>query len=351
MRTRQKPLFTISLSLAAGVIGIQLVDRAAGSVAAREPSEQEQIAFFDSQVHPILETHCYRCHGAEEKLKGNLRLTSRAGLIQGGDQGPAINLQDLPQSLLLQMISYQDDDHQMPPKSKLPQQSIQVLSQWVLSGAPYNPDREISGHSKPSKFNTEVNEKTKNYWCFRPIDQPALPVIGASEWSKNPIDAFIYQRLADEGLQPNPPATRLHLIRRAYYDLTGLPPSPEQVAAFAADSSPEAFERIVDQLLASPHYGEKWGRHWLDLVRYAETNGYERDGPKAFAWRYRDYVIQSFNEDKPYDQFVMEQLAGDELDLVTPTSLIATGYHRLGIWDDEPVDADQAFFDSLDWSS
>ena len=156
------------------------------------------------------------------------------------------------------------------------------------------------------------------------------------------------RKLEAKGLSPNPPADKRQLVRRLYYDLTGLPPTPAEVEAFVADRSPGAYDALVDRLLDSPHYGEKWGRHWLDLVRYAETNSYERDDPKPNVWRYRDYVIRSFNDDKPYDQFVREQLAGDELSRPTPDSLIATGYYRLGIWDDEPADRDLARYDELD---
>src|SRR5262249_18634438 len=155
-------------------------------------------------------------------------------------------------------------------------------------------------------------------------------------------------QLEAKGLSPAPPADRVALIRRATYDLTGLPPTPEQVEAFVHDRAPDAYARLLDQLLDSPHYGEKWGRHWLDLVRYAETNGYERDGPKPFAWRYRDYVIRSFNADKPYNRFLKEQLAGDELPGGGAEAIIATGYYRLGLWDDEPADPDQARYDELD---
>ena len=167
-------------------------------------------------------------------------------------------------------------------------------------------------------------------------------------WITNEIDQFVFDQLKTNSLSPNPIASKHTLIRRAYYDLIGLPPSPDEVEAFLADDSPAAYEKLVDRLLASKHYGEKWGRHWLDLVRYAESNSYERDGTKPFVWRYRDYVIRSLNDDKPYDQFIIEQLAGDELETETPDSLIATGYYRLGKWDDEPVDHEQAWFDDMD---
>jgi len=186
------------------------------------------------------------------------------------------------------------------------------------------------------------------HWPYRALQRPATPEVNRSDWPANPIDAFILARLEAAGLQPAPPADRRTLIRRAYYDLIGLPPTPEQVRAFVDDNDPRAYEKLIDELLASPHYGEKWGRHWLDLVRYAETNSFERDGVKPNVWRYRDYVIRSFNDDKPYDQFIREQLAGDELDEVTPETLIATGFYRLGLWDDEPADREQAYYDGLD---
>ena len=196
----------------------------------------------------------------------------------------------------------------------------------------------------------EVNERTKNYWAFRPVEAMEPPSGGDAAGQKNPADRFVYHRLAEAGLTPNGPASKRDWIRRATYDLTGLPPSIGDVRVFEADKSPEAYGRVVDRLLASNHYGEKWGRHWLDLVRYAQSNGYERDGEKFFIWRYRDYVIRSFNEDKPFDRFTMEQLAGDELDDPSVDTLIATGYQRLPLWDDEPIDAKLGryeYFDSI----
>ena len=187
----------------------------------------------------------------------------------------------------------------------------------------------------------QVTAEAKNFWSFRPLTRPPVPVVEDPGWSRHPIDAFVRTRLAAAGLVPNPPAEKTALVRRVYYDLIGLPPSPAEVRAFQEDHSPDAFEKVVDRLLESPHYGERWGRHWLDLVRYAETNSYERDGAKPQVWRYRDYVIRSFNDDKPYDQFLIEQLAGDDLEPRTPERLIATGFYRLGIWDDEPTDKEQ----------
>ncbi|MHC5005280.1 MAG: DUF1549 domain-containing protein, partial [Planctomycetota bacterium] len=188
----------------------------------------------------------------------------------------------------------------------------------------------------------------ESWWSYRPLGRPEVPPVRDGAWVRTPIDAFILAGLEEAGLAPAPPADRIALIRRATYDLTGLPPTPEEVDAFLSDEAPGAWERLVDRLLASPHYGEKWGRHWLDLVRFGETDSYERDRLKPAAWKYRDYVIDSFNADKPYDRFLLEQLAGDELDEVTLETMIATGYYRLGIWDDEPTDVLQAQYDDLD---
>ena len=195
---------------------------------------------------------------------------------------------------------------------------------------------------------TEINETTKNSWSNRPLKTPEVPKVGDPEWQKNPIDAFILSKLNDNGLKPNPPASRDELARRAYLNITGLAPTPEQVANFVADKSPDAWANLVNQLLDSPQYGEKWARHWLDVVRYAESNGFERDSNKPHIWRYRDWVIDAYNNDKPYDRFIMEQLAGDELDDMNHESMIATGFFRLMQWDDEPVDRLQHRYDVLD---
>jgi hypothetical protein len=200
-------------------------------------------------------------------------------------------------------------------------------------------------HAKPPP-----PDQARYFWSFQTVKRPPVPAVKRTDWVRNPVDAFVLARLEEKGYTPAPPAAKVQLLRRAYYDLIGLPPTPAEVDAFVADQSPDAYEKVIDRLLASPHYGEKWGRHWLDLVRYAETNSYERDGPKPNAWRYRDYVIKSFNDDKPYDRFVREQIAGDEMPEAKSNSepVVATGYYRLGIWDDEPTDPIQSRYDGLD---
>jgi len=304
-----------------------------------------QAAFFETRVQPILKARCLKCHGGEAKVRGNFRVDSRAAVLRGGDEGPAITLERPEESLLLQAIHY--DGLEMPPAGKLPGAEIDVLTRWVKEGLAWPAaDRPAA---VPAATATSADAgKPSSRWAYGEVVRPALPAARNPSWVRNPIDALLLARLESAGLEPAPPAERVALIRRLTYDLTGLPPSPEEVDAFIADHAPDAYERLVDRLLASPHYGEAWGRHWLDLVRYAETNGYERDSAKPHAWRYRDYVIGAFNQDKPYDRFLHEQLAGDEIDPSSAEALIATGFYRLGLWDHEPVDFLLARFDGLD---
>ncbi|WP_152050473.1 PSD1 and planctomycete cytochrome C domain-containing protein [Tautonia marina] len=312
-----------------------------------EAVDRDRSQVFETSVRPILEQHCLRCHGADGKTRGGLDLTSRAGLLKGGDLGPAVDL-DLPgESLLIEAITYAGLE--MPPTGKLDPDSIAILTEWVNQGAQYSgddPDTPTpSGGDDPEGL---ISDEDRRFWSFQAIQRPEVPDVRDAEWVRDPIDAFVLRKLEDAGLSPAPEASKATLIRRLSYDLTGLPPTPEEVEAFLADESPDAYEALVDRLLDSPHYGERWGRHWLDVVRYAESNSFERDNNKPNAWRYRDYVIKSLNDDKPYNRFLLEQLAGDELDDVSAESIIATGFYRLGAWDDEPTDPPQARFDELD---
>ncbi len=301
-----------------------------------------KFAFFDTRVLPLLESKCYECHGAKDKLKGGLRLTSREGLLHGGELGPAFDESAPAKSFLLEMISYKDDEHRMPPKNKLSDEEIAILTKWIGEGAAYNPQKEIRGAL--AEKSGHITEADFSYWAYQPVRRPKPP-----NTAKNPIDAFINARLQAAGLEPNPRASRQTLIRRAFYDLTGLPPKIAEVRRFVDDPRPleEAWRELLTDLLNRPQYGEKWARHWLDLVRYAETNGFETDRAKPHIWRYRDYVIDAFNADKPYDSFVIEQLAGDEIAEPTLDSLAATGYHRIMQWDFDPVDRKQQTYDVL----
>jgi len=307
------------------------------------PPTPEQIKHFESQVRPLLAERCFGCHG-QDKQKSGLRLDSREALLAGGESGPAFDAEHPENSLLIEAIRY--ESLQMPPDRKLSDAEIALLTDWFKQGAPW--PGAPSGAVPVRKRGLEVTAEDRQFWSFQPIARPAVPAVKHADAIRNPVDAFVVRRLEEQGLAPSSPAGRRELIRRLSFDLLGLPPAPEDVDRFMADDSAEAFERLVDDYLSRPEYGERWGRHWLDLVRFSQTNGYERDDEKLHAWRYRDYVIQSLNEDKPYDQFVREQLAGDELDQVTDAGRIALGFYRLGVWDDEPDDQRQAEFDELD---
>ena len=314
----------------------------------------EQVKFFEAKVRPVLLDNCVKCHGPD-KQKGHLRLDSRAAVLAGGDLGPAIVPGKPEESLLVSAVGHEDDQLKMPPSKKLPATQVADLKRWVQMGAPWPGGEGVAAVSAASSSGIRrgtfaITEKDRSHWAFLPVKRPLMP---RSEndvpgWVRTPVDAFVLAALKAKGLRPNPPAAKHELVRRAFYDLTGLPPSPADVDAFANDPTPTAYEAMIDRLLASPHYGEKWGRHWLDLVRFAETNSYERDNAKPSAWRYRDYVVRSLNEDKPYDRFVREQLAGDELFPGDIDPLTATGFYRLGIWDDEPTDRELAHYDGLD---
>ena len=281
---------------------------------------------FARQIQPILAKRCFKCHGPDA-AEGGLRLDTADGMTALLDSGePGLVAGEPEKSQILLRVREEDESLRMPVDDKpLSETEIGLIETWIREGGEW-----------------------REHWSFRPLERPAVPTVADAAWVASPIDAFLRAGLERAELTPAPPASKIALIRRAYYDLIGLPPTPEEIDAFVADESPDAFEKVIDRLLESEHYGEKWGRHWLDLVRYAETNGYERDGRKDGIWKYRDYVIRSLNEDKPYDRFVLEQLAGDELPDRTPDSIIATGFHRLGIWDDEPADRELARFDYLD---
>lgn len=294
---------------------------------------EEDGVWFTQQIAPLLESRCLKCHGGGEKIKGGLLLTSRSSLLEGGQSGVAVNLESPEDSLLLQMVRWTDEHHQMPPDGRLPSDQLSLIEEWVGRGVPWG-DVDLAP-IREREAETEGGGSVGG-WSYRPVKRPLVPAVTALGWVKNPIDAFILHRLEEAQLAPNPPASPDRLVRRVTYGVTGLPPTPESVDAFVAEPSDEAWEELVERLLASPHYGETWGRHWLDVVRYAETHGFERDADKPEIWRYRDWVIDAFNTDMPYDRFVRDQLAGDEIGEVTQDSLVATGYSRLMQWDDEP---------------
>lgn len=330
------------------------------------------LTFFENKIRPLLADQCYSCHSVKaEKTKGGLHVDSLEALLTGGDSGPALVPGDAEKSLLIKAVRYTDADLQMPPKGKkLSERQIADLTRWIKAGAPW-PEADKAA-ARPTKASHEITEQDRSWWAFQPIRRPQKSesvnsrsviskgtrsrtgslntdlLITESLFTDYSIDQLIREQLDEKKLKPNPPATKRELIRRAYFDLIGLPPTPEQIAAFEKDKSPDAWARLIDHLLSLPQYGERWGRHWLDVARFAQSNGYERDGEKPESWRYRDYVVKAFNEDKPYDQFIREQIAGDELERVTFDSIIATGFHHLGVRDDEPDDKRMAEFDELD---
>ncbi|MBI3851130.1 MAG: PSD1 domain-containing protein [Verrucomicrobia bacterium] len=283
------------------------------------------VEFFEKRIRPLLVEHCYKCHSAQsEKVKGGLLLDTREGLLKGGDTGPAIVPGDPEKSLLIKAVRQTDKDLQMPHKDKkLPDAQIADLVAWVKMGAP--DPRAVKLETRNSKF------ETSKWWAFQSPQTPPIPKVKNARWILSPIDSFVLARLEEKKLNPAPPTDKRTLIRRATFDLIGLPPTPDEIDAFLKDKSSEAFAKVVDRLLASPHYGERWGRHWLDVVRYADTAGETADYPVPQAYLYRNYVINSFNQDKPYDQFIREQIAGDILAQNAPRekyaeNVIATGY-------------------------
>lgn len=311
-------------------------------------------AFFEKRIRPVLVDQCYACHSrGSEKLKAHLRLDTRAGMLAGGDSGPAIVPGDAAASRLVQAVSYANPDLQMPPRARLPEAVIADWTAWVAAGAPWPDSPGGPTNAVAGEFPLAARRAT--HWCWQPLRTSSPPEVRNTAWPRQPVDRFILRRLEQHGLTPAPTVDRRALIRRATFDLTGLPPTPVEVDAFLQDRAPGAWERVIDRLLASPRFGERWARHWLDLIRYAETLGHEFDYARHFAWRYRDYVIRAFNADLPYDQFVREQVAGD---LLTPPrcdpgtgfneSALGTAWWWLGQQTHSPVDVRQHQADFID---
>jgi hypothetical protein len=289
-------------------------------------AEPVGIEFFEKHIRPVLVEHCHQCHSAEsEKVKGGLLVDTRDGLLKGGDSGPALVPGDPDKSLIIKAVRYNDENLQMPPKGKkLSPEQIKHLEEWVKIGAP---------DPRVGKAKIAEAPRVADHWAFKPIKMPALPAVKNSRLVQSPVDHFIVEKLERRGVTPNALADKRTLIRRATYDLIGLPPTPQQVEEFMNDKSAEAFPRLVDRLLNSPHYGERWGRYWLDVARYADTKGYvfEEERRYPYSFTYRDYVVRAFNEDLPFDQFIIHQIAADLLPLGDDKRpLAALGYLTLG---------------------
>ena len=309
--------------------------------ASDQPFSVDDLAFFEKKVRPLLAEHCYQCHSVDAKrIEANLLLDSRASHVRGGDSGAAIVPGDASSSLLIEAVHY--DSYEMPPKGKLSDEAIQALTRWVNMGAPW-PDEPAPTKESVQEFDLE-NRKA-NFWVWQPIQNPDLPPIQNGDWVNNDIDSFILSQLEQAHIKPSREAEQTAILRRLYFDLIGLPPTADEVKAFIQNKNPQATEHVVDQLLESPHFGERWGRHWLDIVRYAESRGHEFDNDTPNAFQYRDYVIRAMNADVPYDQFVREHIAGDLLKnpRMHPEehfneSVLGTGFWFLGEWVHSPVD-------------
>ena len=306
---------------------------------------------FERHVRPLLVEKCYACHSAETLTQGDLLVDSREGLLRGGSRGPALVPGDPGASLLVKAVSYTSLDLRMPPTGRLSDAEIEHLKAWIRMGA-HDP-RTADPAAEEVQEGIDLVEGGR-YWSFRPVGDPPPPAVQHDSWARSDIDRFVLARMEAQGLQPPGDADPLTLLRRLTFDLTGLPPTASEIESFVADDTPGAYGRMVERLLGSPHYGERWGRHWLDLVRWAETNGHEFDNNKLDAWRYRDYVIDSFNADLPYDQFLLEQIAGDLL----PPRLSADGTHHVNpvasgmywLWEvlNSPTDSVKARADQID---
>ena len=313
MRPRSTLAFAAFLATATALVA------ADGPTPPAAPISPDDLQFFETKIRPVLADQCYRCHSAQaEKLRGDLHLDTRAGTLEGGESGPALVPGQPEQSLLIEAIRYGNPDLRMPPKgNKLPDDIIADFVEWIRRGAP--DPRTMASAASPATgaaVTAHVYAPSKDHWSFKPVVQPEVPATQHPAWCQTPVDNFILADLESAGMQPSAAASRRTLIRRVTYDLTGLPPTEAEIQAFLGDMSPDAYAKVVDRLLASPHYGEHSARAWLDLARFSDTKGQvkRRDDPRyPGAWTYRDYVIDAFNTDKPYDTFITEQLAADFL--------------------------------------
>jgi len=300
------------------------------SIPVRAESPKE-IEFFETKIRPVLIKHCYECHSAEsDAIKGGLRLDIAAGILKGGDSGPSLVAKKPAESLLLESLQY--DSLEMPPAGKLPAAVIRDFETWIKMGAP---DPRKDAPSGPSPLVQQIDfEKAREFWAFQPVEEQPLPKTSDSDWPANWMDHFILSALEEKGLSPSEDADRATLIRRIAMDVTGLPPSVEEMEELLSSDKPDAIERYVDRLLSSQQYSEHWARHWLDVARYADSNGGDFNATFHDAWRYRNYVVETYNDDRPIDQFIIEQIAGDllpaESDDVRSRQLIATGFLMMG---------------------
>jgi mono/diheme cytochrome c family protein len=362
------------LALLSGVAVSVRADESTRPTANAAKSAVGEFEFFEKSIRPLLVDHCYECHSAGE-VNGGLALDTRDALLKGGDSGPAIVAGDPNKSLLIEAVRYKNPDLQMPPKNRLTPAEIEALEKWVSLGAP-DPRRaaDVNNENAKADLGTAPTgmsiEAGREFWSFKPVANPAVPVVSKADWVRTPIDAFILAKLETEGLQPAPPADLQTLIRRVTFDLTGLPPTPQEIEEFVRACSPntnnsksdasagdaidplhaqdEAYAALIERLLASPDYGVRWGRHWLDVARYADSNGLDENLAFGNAWRYRDYVVDAFQRDKPFDQFLIEQLAGDLVPWANRETKTATGFLSLGAKVLAEPDREKLVMDTID---
>jgi hypothetical protein len=326
MMRRRWEILLVSVALIAGVTG---------PVRSQSPpTDEARVDFFERKVRPVLANNCNNCHSANTKAMANLRVDDRNGLVQGGNRGAAIIPGNPEKSLLIQAVRKSHAKVKMPPDHHLTEQEIADLVTWIKDGAAWPAVRVPASIGRP---NAKYDRLRKEHWAWQPLQDVKPPALTNTAWPRDEIDQYILANLEAKQLKPVADADKLTLIRRVAFDLTGLPPTLDAIDAFAKDNSKDAFEKVVDRLLASPAYGERWGRHWLDVARYAESTRSARNLPYPHAWRYRDYVIDAFNSDKPFHQFIREQIAGDLLPSKSQaerdTQLIATGFLALGVKD------------------
>jgi cytochrome c553 len=318
------------------------------------------VEYFERNVRPVLADNCYRCHSnSATKVRGDLYLDTVSGILKGGEDGPVIMPGDPDHSPLISAIRREDKDTQMPPKQALTESQVAVIVNWVKMGAPGPKDMPVISGQPVTASGAPVHDPTAEYprlrkqlWSWQPIKTGIAPTGPDQAWARDDIDLYVLAKQEEKDLHPSPDADKPTLIRRATFDLIGVPPTPQEIDAFVRDSSSTAFEKVVDRLLASPHFGERWGRHWLDVARYAESTGMTRNLPYYYAWRYRDYVIAAFNSDKPYNRFLTEQLAGDQLPANSPAErdqlTIATGFLALGTKDFNEKNPQQFLMNNVD---
>ncbi len=318
-----------------------------------DPAHAEKMAegleLFKSQVRTVLIDHCIDCHGGAE-VESGLDLATRKGLLRGGSHGPAIVSGKSDDSNLVRLIAHKEEPKMPEGGERLPDVAIAAVSKWIDLGAPYDKPLVDNPRDPDSWTTTVVDAKSREFWSFQPLQATAPPAVKNGSWPQGPIDQFVLAKLEEKNLAPAAKADRRTLIRRAYFDLVGLPPSPEEVEAFAQDASPDAFEKVINKLLDNPHYGERWGRHWLDVARFAESHGFEQDYDRPYAYHYRDFVIKALAMDMPFDQFVRWQLAGDELAPQDPLAMMATGFLGAGVFPTQITanEVERTRYDSLD---